>query len=407
MHHRQAAYDVVHIVHGTYPEDPRVRREAGVAAEVAKRVAVIALHQPNRPRAGHHDAVRVIRLPGRKSRGSALDYVREYVTFTARVFSLFARDTRFRRARVVHVHTLPDFLVFATLPAVRAGARAILDLHEIFPEFIESKFAGIGGAIAGRVARRLERTSRKLAHVTITVNEPIRALLASRPARRDERIEVVHNVADPRDMGRPAPRSYAVGVPTRLVYHGTLTPLYGLDVAINAIAQSRRAGRDVTLDIYGDGPARSGLQGLAVRLDIAPAVTFHGIVSHERLRAELPSFDAGLVPTRLDRMTRYSLSTKLLELFHLGIPVIASRIPTYVSYVAEEGAWYFTPDDPHAAAAVIGDFVDAPVEERRARANAGQLAAERIAWAGESARLAALYREFLDRPDPPRGKRFS
>jgi glycosyltransferase involved in cell wall biosynthesis len=401
MHHRQVGYDVVHIVHGTYPEDPRVRREANVAAEVAKRVVVIALHQPNRPRAGHHDAVRVVRLPGVKRRGSALDYVREYVTFTARVFALFARDTRFRRARVVHVHTLPDFLIFATLPALRAGGRAILDLHEIFPEFVESKFAGIGGAIASRVARRLERASRALAAVTITVNEPIRSLLASRSARRDERIEIVHNVADPRDMGAPAPRSYAVGIPARLVYHGTLTPLYGLDVAIEAIARLRGSGKDVTLDIFGDGPARIELESLARRLGVSEAVTFHGSVTPGHLRRALPSFDAGLVPTRLDRMTHYSLSTKLLELFHLGIPVVASRIPTYVTYFTDDCAWYFAPDDPRSAALVIGDFVDASVEQRSARARAGQVAASGIGWAGESARLASLYRELLEpRPEP-------
>ena len=407
MHHQQVGYDVVHIVHGTYPEDPRVRREASVAAEVATRVVVIALHQANRPRAGHHGAVRVVRLPGVKRRGTALDYVREYVGFTARVFALFARDARFRRARVVHVHTLPDFLIFATLPALRAGARAILDLHEIFPEFVESKFAGIGGAIASGAARRLERASRALAAVTITVNEPIRALLAARPARPDERIEVVHNVADPRDMGAPVPRSYAVGVPARLVYHGTLTPLYGLDIAIEAMARSRGSGRDVTLDIYGDGPARAELESLALRLGITQAVTFHGSVTPGQLRRELPSFDAGLVPTRLDVMTHYSLSTKLLELFHLGIPVIASRIPTYVTYFTDDCAWYFAPHDARAASTVIGDFVDASVEERRFRARAGQVAANRIAWGGESARLAALYRELLQPRAAPSGERVS
>lgn len=397
MHHRRHGYDVVHVVHGTFPEDPRVRREATVAAEVAPRVVVIALHQPNRARAGHHGRIRIVRVPGSKSRGSALDYVREYLGFTLRVFVLFAKDDRFRRARVVHVHTLPDFLIFGALPAIRAGARSILDLHEIFPEFVKSKFRGAAGATVGWIARRLERASRARATITITVNRPIQALLSSRPARRNERIEVVHNVPDPRDIGEAVPRSYEVAGPARCVYHGTLTHLYGLDIAIESIALARDMGVAATLDIYGDGPARPELEALVSRSRAERLVTFHGSVSHTRLRRDLQSFDAGLIPTRLDAMTRYSLSTKLLELFHLGIPVIASRIPTYVTYFPETCAWYFEPNDTRSAAEAIAAFVGCTDGERRARVMAAADAANRVGWREESAHLASIYRDLLAR----------
>jgi glycosyltransferase involved in cell wall biosynthesis len=390
-------YDIVHVVHGTYPEDPRVRREANVASDVATRVAVVALRQVGRPSAGRYGRVRIVRLPGAKSRGGALDYVREYGAFTLRVFALFARDPRFRHARVVHVHTLPDFLVFAAIPAMRVGARAILDLHEIFPEFIRSRFDGPAGVVAGAVARWLERGSRRLASVTITVNEPIRELLASRPAGRQERIEVVHNLTDPRDLGSPAPRSYQLGSPVRLVYHGTLTPLYGLDIALDAIAIASRSVR-VSLDIYGDGPARQALESRAVHLGLENAVRFHGNVPHGALRKALPGFDAGLIPTRLDVMTRYSLSTKLLELFHLEIPVIAPRIPTYQSYFPDECAWYYDPNDSGSAARAILRFAAAPEAERAARVAAAGRAMGGLQWATDASHLAGIYRQLLREP---------
>jgi glycosyltransferase involved in cell wall biosynthesis len=395
MEKRDPGYDVIHVVHGSYPEDPRVRREAAVAADVAERVLVICLRQPGRPNTGHYARSRIVRLPGRKSRGSVVDYVREYLMFTVRVFLLFARDERFRRARVVHLHTLPDFLVFAAMPAIREGARSILDMHEIFPEFIRSKFPGVLGLVAMFPARFLERASRARATVTITVNRPIRELLTLRRARKDERIEVVHNAADSRDMGDPAPRNYTVRTPVRLVYHGTLTHLYGLDIAIEAVALARASGASATLDIYGDGPATNDLNSLTQRLRVAAAISFHGSVPYTRLRRELPTFDAGLIPTRLDVMTHYSLSTKLLELFHLGVPVIASRIPTYVEYFPDNCAWYFTPNDARSAAVAIKDFVSATDDQRRDRALAARAVAERLAWPAEAARLATIYRQLL------------
>lgn len=398
MEMRDLGYDVIHVVHGSYPEDPRVRREAAVAADAAERVLVVCLRQHGHPNTGHHARIRIVRLPGRKSRGSVVDYVREYMMFTVRVFLLFARDERFRRARVVHLHTLPDFLIFAAMPAIRNGARSILDMHEIFPEFIRSKFPAVPGLVAVSAARFLERASRARATVTITVNRPIRDLLASRRARRDERIEVVHNVADSRDMGDPEPRNYTVRTPIRLVYHGTLTHLYGLDIAIEAVSHARVSGVSVTLDIFGGGPATSDLKSLTERLRLADAISFHGNVSHTRLRRELPAFDAGLIPTRLDVMTRYSLSTKLLELFHLGIPAIASRIPAYVEYFPDDCAWYFTPNDSRSASTVITAFASATDVQRRDRALAARAVADRLGWPAEAARLAAIYRELLRQP---------
>ena len=36
---------------------------------------------------------------------------------------------------VIHVHSVPDFQVFATLIPRLMGARVILDIHDIVPEF--------------------------------------------------------------------------------------------------------------------------------------------------------------------------------------------------------------------------------------------------------------------------------
>jgi glycosyltransferase involved in cell wall biosynthesis len=140
------------------------------------------------------------------------------------------------------------------------------------------------------------------------------------------------------------------------------------------------------------------LQLLTERLHLAEAVSFLGNVPHTRLRRELPAFDAGLIPTRLGVMTQYSLSTKLLELFHLGIPAIAARIPTYVEYFPDDCAWYFTPNDSTSAATAITAFANADDDQRRDRAMAARAVADRLGWPAEAARLASIYRELLSQP---------
>jgi glycosyltransferase involved in cell wall biosynthesis len=320
----------------------------------------------------------------------------EYLDFLFRARALIRRHPRFRRARVFHVHSLPDFLVGATRGPRRDGARVILDLHELFPEFTRSRFGGWKGAIGERVARALEGWSRRQADAVLTVNHAVAEQLGSRPARRGETIEVVHNFADPGEFGEARLGGGVIEGPLRLVYHGTLTPLYGLDIAIDAAVRARQEGTDLEFDISGGGPAAAALDEQVARLDAGRFIRLKGTVPHDQLRDLLPTYHAGLVPTRLDGMTRFSLSTKLLEYVHLGLPVIAPSIPTYLRYFPPDTAWYFTPDSAESLGAAIRQFAQAGAAERQARARAAQRSSgEKLDAARDAARLRGLYREYL------------
>jgi glycosyltransferase involved in cell wall biosynthesis len=389
-------FDIVHIAQTQFPDDSRVRREALVAAQTGARVAVVALQDGLDPRpVGHYQGVTVVRLPGRRRRGSLGKYVLEYTDFLARAYALLRRDPRFRHARVIHVHTLPDFLVMAARPARQLGAKVILDLHEIFPEFTATKLGPVLGPVARPVARLLERRSRRAADVTLTVNREIETLLHARRAGPGERIEVIHNLTNPADFGPPGLTTGEIHGPLRLVYHGTLTPMYGLDLAIEAVATTRGHGVNVSFDIFGKGPMRAQLDALIEARDLGACVRLHGAVSHEELRQRLPGFHAGFLPTRLDGMTRYSLSTKLLEYVHLGIPIIAPRIPTYLRYFPENCATYFSSNNAADASRALIDFAAAPATSRVAQARAAQQAVAGLTWQTEAARLRAIYEELL------------
>ncbi len=69
---------------------------------------------------------------------------------------------------VVHVHNLPDFLVFAGLVPRLAGAKVVLDVHDSVPETFATKFSG---CVALWKALCLEeRLSALVAHRVICVN---------------------------------------------------------------------------------------------------------------------------------------------------------------------------------------------------------------------------------------------
>jgi glycosyltransferase involved in cell wall biosynthesis len=389
--------EIVHLAHTHFPADTRVKREAYAAAATGRRVAVIALRGPGERSVERLGAVTVIRVPGGKARGGPISYLRAYADFTLRCRDLLAHHPRLAHARLVHVHTLPDVLVWAARPAQRRGARVILDLHEILPEFTRAKYPGLLGGVAAHAARAVERWARRRADVTITVNAPIEQLLAARPIGRPEQRVVIHNSADPDDFGPQRPPTARVSNrgPLELVYHGSLTPLYGLVVAVRGVAIAGERGCAVHLTLLGEGPHRPALEQLVGRLGLVANVRFESPLPQAALPARLSRCDAGVVPTRLDAMTRYSLSNKLLEYVHLGLPILAARLPSYRHYLAEDTAWYWTPGDPADFARTIEEFASAQPDERLARARRAQLALAGIAWPGERERLVTVYREML------------
>lgn len=390
------AIEIAHIAYTLFPADTRVKREALAATRTGRRVAVVALRGPGQPGEEVMDSLTVIRLPGQKSRGGPFSYLAEYASFVWRCQRLLATDPRFAGVGVVHVHTLPDFLIWAAAPARRRGARIILDLHEIFPEFAAAKYPGALGRAAAWIARRVERAARRAADVTVTVNAPIEELLASRAIGRPERRILLHNSPDPEDFGaiRP-PALQPLRDRLELAYHGSLTPLYGLDIAVRGVSLMAQRGLPVHLTILGDGPQRRSLEHLVASLGAGHYVTFEAPIPQRALPNRLAGIDAGVVPTRLDGMTRYSLSNKLLEYIHLGLPILASQLPSYSRYLGEDAVWYWVAGDAADFARAITEFHATPPAQRQSRVIQAQKALDRIAWPRERDQLVDIYEDLL------------
>ena len=160
----------------------------------------------------------------------------EYGDFVLRCRRLIATHRALAKVQVVHVHTLPDFLLWAALPARRRGARVVFDMHEIFPEFARAKFPGPIGRVIAAIAGRVERWARRRADLTITVNRPIDELLKTRPASATS-AGSSSTTRPTRAISECALRTRGLPEPIRLVYHGTLTHMYGLDIAIRGVAR--------------------------------------------------------------------------------------------------------------------------------------------------------------------------
>jgi glycosyltransferase involved in cell wall biosynthesis len=336
------------LVQNPYDGDVRVRRKAEALVAAGYSVDVLALRGSAARRAYALNGVNVYTVGLGKKRGSLPRYVFEYLAFfvwtLVRLSLLMSR----RRYAVVDVNTLPDFLIFAAAPARWMGAKLVLDMHEITPEFYISKY-GIGEhSWVVRVLTRLERMSFDFADHVITIHEPILDLLVGRGLSR-AKSTVIMNAVDEASFGsRPTSSATDSAVSRKFVmmYHGTLTRIYGLEIALEAFAIAQGDMLGAEFWILGDGPDRTSLEQLTQARGLASKVKLLGSVPPAEVSVWVEKCDIGVLPMRRDVFLDYAFPNKLSEYIILGKSVVVPRLKAIGHYFSEDALAYFEPNRP-------------------------------------------------------------
>jgi glycosyltransferase involved in cell wall biosynthesis len=229
------------------------------------------------------------------------------------------------------------------------------------------RFANRAGGMLDRALRLVERWSARACDAVVTVHEPYRAELAAHGIPR-EKISVVMNSLD--ESVLPHGEAAARRDGFRIVYHGTVTPHYGVDLLVDAVAIARRTLRDVRLEIYGAGDALRDVEERAQKHGLDGAVTIvpRFLRQDEVLRA-VQGASVGVAPNRPTRLNRFALPTKLLEYAAMGIPAVAADLPTIRGHFSEDEITFFEPGDAASLARALEQVgADAEAAARKAEA---------------------------------------
>lgn len=377
-----------------YDSDPRVRRMAEALAERGDDVTALVLKGKDVPRRRTVAGVEVIGIPIPRYRGTSnLAYAAQYAAFFAAAGAVVTTLHARKPFDVIHVNNMPDFMVFSASLAKAMGSKLILDLHDPMPELYASKFDRGAEHPAVRMVAAMERASVSYADRAITVNEVMRDTFVAHGNRSDA-FTIVQNVADTRYF--PVGAALEGGEAhqgTRVIYHGTMAPRLGLDVALHAVRQIADSGRDVSLTLIGDGDDAPRLERLVEELDLADRVDLRiGFVPVEELLPELLRADVGIVPAQAGPFTDTMVPSKLLEYITLGIPSICSDLPAVRHYFDADQVTLVPPGDAEALAAAITTLADDP-EGRRQQAERALKFLDRYNWETERRRYFDLVDE--------------
>jgi glycosyltransferase involved in cell wall biosynthesis len=152
------------------------------------------------------------------------------------------------------------------------------------------------------------------------------------------------NLADARYFHSPPMPAAYTGDEVRLIYHGSVTPRYGLDVLVQALARARTEMPNAHLTIQGHGDYLQDIRALVRSLQIETLVSIDDqFLSAAELARLIAAHHIGVIPYRRDIFTDGILPTKLMEYLALGLAVIAARTPAITAYCDETMIELFEP----------------------------------------------------------------
>jgi len=331
------------LVYSFYETDNRVMRYAEALVKRGDSVDVIALGKEGLPDYEEIRGVKVFRIQKRLiDEQGKMSYLRKLVLFLFNSFIFLTKRQLKNPYDLIHVHSVPDFEVFATIFSKLKGAKIILDIHDIVPEFYASKFHVTENSIVFKSLAMMERLSSKYADHVIISNHIWEKTLLSRSLERDKCTTIMNYPDESIFYRRPRERNDDNFI---MIYPGTLGWHQGLDVAIQAFALIKDQAPEAVFHIYGRGREEKNLEHLIIKLGLKNRVFIKGSVPIDEIANIMANADLGIVPKRNDPFGGEAFSTKILEFMTLGIPLIVSETKIDKYYFNDSVLQFFKSDD--------------------------------------------------------------
>ena len=385
------------VAYTNYLTDARVRLEAETLTSLPDyKVLVMVLKESSSPRTYSINGVEVRELNTNKYRGeNNIRYLISYCIFLLLAFwtcnKLFWKNS----LDIVHIHNMPNFIVFSAIIPYLFGRKIILDIHDTVIETYATKFRGIAHRIMPTVLYLEEYISCKLAHKIICVNHIQRDTLIKRGIP-ENKIIISMNIPDPKRF------SYNRNVihhsskkKFRMIYFGTISKRLGIDLAIQAVSKLVNNIPGLEFHILGTGDDLQEFINLTEKLGVEKSILFYKkVFPLEKLIEILDEMDMCVIPNRKNSATELMLPVKLLECVALGIPVVAPKLKTIEYYFSDDMLFYFEPDNIDSLVNTIMDAFNTESKRINKAENAKRFLKE-YGWETHQFELINLYKSLL------------
>ena len=356
------------VVYSFYESDNRVLRYAETLARRGDDVDVIALQKEGKPKCESLKGVNVNRIQKRKKdEKSKFSYFYRLLKFFILSSVLLMWKHIKHPYKLIHVHSVPDFLVFVAVIPKLLGAKVILDIHDVTPELYKTKFNQRKSDLLFKFLIFTERASCSFADHVIIANHLWYKLIVARSVKEEKCTAIMNYPDENIFFKRTRTRTDNKII---MIYPGSLNWHQGLDIAIKAFARIINNNPESEFHIYGSGPEYNPSLQLVAELNLEGTIFIHGTLPLDEIAQIMANADIGVVPKRDDAFGGEAFSTKILEFMSLGVPVIVSKTKIDDYYFNESVVQFFEPDNEQDLSQCIQTLIENEPLRNRQKENA-------------------------------------
>lgn len=298
------------------------------------------------------------------------------------------------RFKVLHLCNPPDLLFLVAWSFKAFGVKVIYDVHDLWPEMFEAKFAKRG--FLYWAVRFAERLTYACSDVVLATNESVRDAAISRGSVSEKNVFVVRTapkVAPAKFVQDPAlrrGRRYLVG------YVGVMGNADGVDLLLEAVRHiiTARGRRDIQFLLMGTGPEHEKLLALRRALHLEDFVEMPGRVSNEFLFNALKTMDLGVSCDPINPYNHHCTMNKVLEYMAFGKPQVLYDLREGRAS-AGDAACYVAENSSRALGDGILTMIDDPAKRRKMGELGLQRLSTQLSWERSVEHLVAAYRRVL------------
>jgi glycosyltransferase involved in cell wall biosynthesis len=360
--------NVCMLAYAHYINDARIKNYVRTLEDQGHRVDVIALRCDGEVAVEERQSGTTFRIMDKYQGQSTLTYVWSYLKFFLKSSLLLARRSLQHRYNVVHVHNMPNVLVFAAIVPKILGAKLMLDVHDLMTVNYMVKFDATEQALPVRILRLEQRLSALLADRIFCADHNQRDYLATHCRVAENKITVLLNLPNV-ELFRPVTLAKSTDT-FRIVYHGTIARRLGIDLIVRAMAKVvTRVPAE--LWVYGAGDYLPEVRALSSELGLEGRAHFSGtFFPVEKIPEMVCGMDLGIIGNRRSlACDKYMLPVKLLEYVYLGIAVVAPRLEVISHYFDDTMIRFYEPENVEQMADAIVELFHKR-DERECQAHA-------------------------------------
>jgi len=385
------------IVYSHYPRDPRVRRQVRALTAEGWAIDVFCLQAREEPRRALNGEVSVYRIMRSFNKDGVLQYILLTGMFTIRAFFTMEWQNLTKGYRLIQVHNMPDYLVFAAAFRRMWGVPVLLDIHDTTVELFKCKWGSGPKALLIPCVRLFERLSCGFANQITTTSPGFRRQLIRR-GLPSGKVSVIINTPPDEEFPLDRNRQFSqIAGGARLFYHGTVAERFGILAAVEALKEILKYLPDTTLTICGkyEGPFRRRLKGYLRAMGLEDCVLLRGWCMPSEIARLLQEHDIALVPHLNSEFMNLAILTKVLEYAAVGMPMVLSRLEALTSLFGDDRLQYAEPGNAKDLAHKVMDVCKDP-ELRRVQCMHAYEVLNAISPGAESLKYAATVKKLVE-----------